>query len=84
MAVFNTNQARQFYVVDSQHPVTVNVDDKKSVLEGLDKVLSDVFRKLSRNVVNPYDKDNSVENIYKVICNIPLEYLKQKHFFDLK
>lgn len=32
MAVFNTNQARQFYVVDSQHTVTVNVDDKKSHL----------------------------------------------------
>ncbi len=56
--------------------------DKQSVLDGLDKVLSYEFRNLSRNVSNPYDKDNTVESIFDVISNIPLNQLNQKHFYD--
>ena len=57
--------------------------DKKSVLEGLETVLSDQFRQLAYIVCNPYEKDNTAEEIFKVISTYPLEELKQKHFYDI-
>ena len=57
--------------------------DKNSVLEGLAIVLSDHFRKLAYIVRNPYEKENTAEEIFKVISTYPLGELKQKHFYDL-
>ena len=57
--------------------------DMKSVLEGLDTVLSGQFRQLAYIVRNPYEKENTAEVIFKVISTYPLEGLKQKHFYDI-
>lgn len=57
--------------------------DKEAVLKGLYTVLSDQFRKLAYVVRNPYEKENTAEEIFKVISTYPLEKLKQKHFYDL-
>ena len=56
--------------------------DKESVLKGLDYILSDEFRKLAYSVRNPYEKENTAEEIFKVIRNYPLEQLEQKSFYD--
>lgn len=57
--------------------------DKVSVLSGLDKVLSGEFRDMARTVRNPYEKENTALEIFKVISTYPLEQLRQKHFYDL-
>ena len=57
--------------------------DKNSLLEGLDTVLSEHFRKLAYIVHNPYENGNTAEEIFKVISTYPLGELKQKHFYDL-
>lgn len=57
--------------------------DKKSVLKGLNKVLSKEFRELAYVVSNPYEKANTAEEIFKVISTFPLDELNQKHFFDI-
>lgn len=57
--------------------------DKDSVLKGLNHVLSKKFRELASKVHNPYEKDNTVEEIFKVISTYPIEQLNQKHFYDL-
>ena len=57
--------------------------DKKSVLDGLDKVLSKQFRDLAYVVRNPYEKENTAEEIFKVISTYPLNELNQKHFYDI-
>lgn len=56
--------------------------DKESVLKGLDYILSDEFQKLAYSVRNPYEKENTAEEIFKVILNYPLEQLGQKSFYD--
>ena len=57
--------------------------DKVSVLDGLDVVLSKGFSELAHVVCNPYEKDNTAEEIFKIISTCPLEQLNQKHFYDL-
>lgn len=57
--------------------------DKISVLEGLDKVLSKEFREMAYVVLNPYEKANTAEEIFKVISSYPLEGLNQKKFYNL-
>ena len=57
--------------------------DKKSVLDGLDKVLSRQFRDLAYVVRNPYEKENTAEEIFKVISTYPLNELNQKQFYDI-
>lgn len=57
--------------------------DKESILEGLDVIMSPAFKKKAAETHNPYEKDNTSEEIYKVISTYPLEELKQKHFYDI-
>lgn len=57
--------------------------DTDSVLKGLEIVLSEKYKDLSRVVHNPYEKKNTAEEIFKVLNTYPLEKLKQKHFYDL-
>lgn len=57
--------------------------DKESILKGLDVIMSPAFKKKAAETHNPYDKENTSEEIFKVISTYPLEELKQKHFYDL-
>ena len=57
--------------------------DKKSIIEGLDKVMSKQFREFASTVQNPYEKENTTEEIFKIISSFPLKQLKQKHFYDI-
>ena len=57
--------------------------DKKSILKGLDVIMSPAFKKKAVDTHNPYEKANTAEEIFKVISTYPLEELKQKHFYDL-
>ena len=57
--------------------------DKESIMKGLEVIMSPAFRKRAAETHNPYDKENTAEDIYKVISSYPLELLKQKHFYDL-
>lgn len=58
--------------------------DKESILKGLDIVLSKDFRTFASSVKNPYEKENTAEEIFKVISTCPIEQLKQKHFYDIR
>ena len=58
--------------------------EKVSVLKGLEKVLSEQFRDLARQVHNPYEKNKTAEEIFRVVSSYPLELLKQKQFYDYK
>ncbi len=57
--------------------------DKDSILRGLDVIMSPAFKMKAAETHNPYEKDNTSEEIFKVISTYPLEELKQKHFYDL-
>lgn len=57
--------------------------DKDSILKGLDVIMSPAFKMKAAETHNPYEKDNTSEEIFKVISTYPLEELKQKHFYDL-
>ncbi len=57
--------------------------DKKSILKGLDFIMSPAFRKYAAQSHNPYDKEGTVKTIFDVISTYPLEELKQKHFYDI-
>lgn len=56
--------------------------DKISILGGLKKVLSVEMVEIARKTRNPYEKENTVENIFKVIRDYPLDNLIQKQFYD--
>lgn len=57
--------------------------DKKSILKGLDFIMSPAFKKNAAQSHNPYDKRGTAEAIFDVISKYPLEELKQKHFYDI-
>ena len=57
--------------------------DKESILNGLNMVLSKEFCIFASSIQNPYEKENTAEEIFKVISTYPIEQLKQKHFYDL-
>lgn len=57
--------------------------DKDSILKGLDVIMSPAFKKKAAETHNPYEKDNTSEEIFNVISTYPLEELKQKHFYNL-
>ena len=58
--------------------------DKESILKGLDIVLSKDFRTFASSVKNPYEKENTAEDIFKIISTCSIEQLKQKHFYDIR
>ena len=57
--------------------------DKQSIVDGLKRILSDEFRQTAAAASNPYEKEGTAENIFKVISTYPLEGITQKHFYDL-
>lgn len=58
--------------------------DTDAVTNGLNTVLSQEFREQAKNASNPYEKENTAENIFRIISAYPLEQLSQKIFYDLK
>lgn len=58
--------------------------DKDSILKGLDVIMSPAFKKKAAETHNPYEKDNTSEEIFKVISTYPLKELRQKHFYDIQ
>ena len=58
--------------------------DKDSILYGLNKVLSTEFQDYCKIVENPYGKENTAEEIFKVISSYPLNNIIQKHFYDIQ
>lgn len=57
--------------------------DKESVLNGLETVLSPLFREKAALTKNPYEKEGSAKAIFDVISSYPLTNLNQKHFYDI-
>ena len=57
--------------------------DKEAILKGLDIVLSKDFRTFASFVKNPYEKENTAEEIFKVVCNYSIDLLMQKEFYDM-
>lgn len=57
--------------------------DKESVLNGLETVLSSIFRAKAAITKNPYEKEGSAKAIFDVISTYPLKKLNQKHFYDI-
>ena len=58
--------------------------DTESILAGLEEVLSKNIQELAVSVRNPYEKEHTAEEIFKVISTYPLEALKTKHFYDIQ
>ncbi len=56
---------------------------KQNIIDGLKLVLSNEQRSISKDCVNPYDKENTIEHIIEVLKNIPLRYLINKSFYNL-
>lgn len=57
--------------------------DTASIIEGLKTILSEDFRAQARQVVNPYEKENTAQNILDMIATYPLDKLQQKSFYNL-
>lgn len=57
--------------------------DRESIQDGLNKVLSPDFQDFCKTVDNPYGKENTAGEIFKVISSYPLDNIIQKHFYDL-
>ena len=55
----------------------------QDIKAGLQKVLSDDFRQIATVAKNPYEKENTLRNIYDVITNYPLDNIVKKHFYDI-
>jgi len=49
---------------------------------GLQQVLSEEFQSLAKTAVNPYEKEGTLEAIFDVISNRPLEGLINKKFYQ--
>lgn len=56
----------------------------EGIREGLRMVLSPKFIEKIKDVVNPYEKENTIENIFNIIKTYPIEGLIQKSFYNLK
>ena len=69
-------RARGKSVID----VSANFDDIK---RGLNKAISEDFQVFAKKASNPYEKDNTIENIFEAIKNHPLDNLVIKSFYNL-
>lgn len=58
--------------------------DKASILQGLDTIMSPVFKQKAAATHNPYDKEGTAQAIFNVLSTYPLNQLKQKHFYDIR
>lgn len=53
----------------------------EGISKGLAKVLSNDFRQFVKAIHNPYEKPHTLEKMYEVIANYPLEGLIEKKFY---
>lgn len=65
----------------SVYDVSAGTND---IIEGLRTVLSDQFKKTAQMAPNPYEKEGTLEAIFNVICNYPLDNLINKKFYSLQ
>lgn len=54
------------------------------ISEGLNRILSDVFAKQVACAQNPYEKQDTALEIWKVLKNYPLNGIVQKTFYDIR
>ena len=57
---------------------------REDIKDGLRTILSKDFKLKAKGCSNPYEKMNTVETVWKVIKQYPLDNLVNKKFFDLK
>ena len=55
----------------------------EGIREGLNIALSTDFINRAKNALNPYEKENTLLEIFNTIKTYPLEGLIKKHFYDL-
>lgn len=55
-----------------------------AISEGLAEILSPSFLAKSEHTINPYHKANTAKVIAEMLCNLPLEDLIMKSFYDTK
>ena len=58
--------------------------DKKNIKKAIERVYSDKFQKLLKNVRNPYGEECASQKIIKVLKNISLNEILKKPFFNIK
>jgi GDP/UDP-N,N'-diacetylbacillosamine 2-epimerase (hydrolysing) len=58
--------------------------NKEDIISAFDKVKSEVFRNITKNVVNPYGNGNTSNQIIKVLKSVSIESLNQKTFYDIQ
>lgn len=62
----------------------IDVDSTyEGIREGLNKALSTEFINQAKKANNPYEKENTLLEIFNTIKTYPLEGLIKKHFYDL-
>lgn len=54
----------------------------EGIRDGLHKALSQEFINRAKEAKNPYEKDNTLQEIFETIKYYPLEGLIKKHFYD--
>ena len=59
-------------------------NDTLSIVKSLEKILSEEFCMQAKCAINPYERENTTENICQIISDFPLEELNQKRFYDFK
>lgn len=57
--------------------------DYKSIKEGLKKVLSSDFILTAKKSINPYEKEGTLEEIYRIISTSSLTDITKKQFYDV-
>ena len=57
---------------------------KRAISDGIETVLSSKIQKLAKQVVNPYEKENTTLNILNVIRDYPLTTMIQKTFYYIE
>lgn len=55
----------------------------QDIKSGLQKALSADFRQIAASAKNPYEKTNTLQNIFDVLKNYPLDNIVKKHFYDI-
>lgn len=57
--------------------------EESDIVKTLETVLSPEFFNTIKNIPNPYEKENTVENIKQTLKTVSLENLYQKRFYDI-
>lgn len=58
--------------------------DKQEIIDGLKKCLSQEQKKIAQRALNPYDKENTTQEILDIIKHYPLENIMYKTFYNIE